>query len=312
MYKRVGLQDLPADIFRTGILSNLLHHTPKFAGHYFERQNKFEDLKYMFDLGYFAQPNNNITIYTEAEYRDSSAGPRTEIGSSLLNIFNGPLPALEIFKLAMLNKRFQQLILTIFKPLRMSHFKKFFEVMDCVDTFRTSPNFEKYKDLRRLDGKTNGNNMLIIQGFLSGYDSDTFGGSILRPIDSKQNLMYESIMKIRGTHGGFFTLYNVKDGDKLFDIEILIDWNYISSQPGFKLLLGWHECFQEVDDLKNRDLADSCIEFKALKNYLTGYARVIEVNNGDGGKVYEIRSITEGKMTRGIFDGFARKMTVNK
>jgi hypothetical protein len=67
----------------------------------------------------------------------------------------------------------------------MSHFKKFFEVMECVDTLRTTPDFEKYKDLRRLDGKTNGNNMLIIQGFLSGYDSDTFGGSILRPIDSK-------------------------------------------------------------------------------------------------------------------------------
>jgi hypothetical protein len=67
----------------------------------------------------------------------------------------------------------------------MSHFKKFFEVMEYVNTLRTTPSFERYKDLRRLDGKTNGNNMLIIQGFLSGYDSDTFGGSILRPLDNK-------------------------------------------------------------------------------------------------------------------------------
>ena len=57
--------------------------------------------------------------------------------------------------------------------------------MEYVNTLRTTPSFERYKDLRRLDGKTNGNNMLIIQGFLSGYDSDTFGGSILRPLDNK-------------------------------------------------------------------------------------------------------------------------------
>ena len=192
----------------------------------------------------------------------------------------------------------------------MSHFKKFFEVMECIDTLRTTPDFEKYKDLRRLDGKTNGNNMLIIQGFLSGYDSDTFGGSILRPIDSKQNLMYESIMKIRGTHGGFYQLHNCKDGDKLYDIEILIDWNWISSQPGFKILTGWHETFQEIDDIKNKNLSNSCIELKTLQNYLTGYARMIEVLHDESGKVYEIRSITEGKMTRGQFDGFARKFTV--
>ena len=58
------------------------------------------------DAGYFAQPNNNITIYTETEYRDSSDGPRTEIGSSLLSIFNASLPTLDIFKMAMLNKKF--------------------------------------------------------------------------------------------------------------------------------------------------------------------------------------------------------------
>ena len=58
------------------------------------------------DAGYFAQPNNNITIYTETEYRNSSDGPRTEIGSSLLSIFNASLPTLDIFKMAMLNKKF--------------------------------------------------------------------------------------------------------------------------------------------------------------------------------------------------------------
>jgi hypothetical protein len=42
-------------------------------------------------------------------------------------------------------------------------------------------------------------------------------------------MIYENVMKIRGTHGGFYQLYNVKDGDKLYDIDILIDWNWISS-----------------------------------------------------------------------------------
>ena len=37
---------------------------------------------------------------------------------------------------------------------------------------------------------------------------------------------------------------------------------------------------------------------------------MIEVLYDDSGKVYEIRSITEGKMTRGQFDGFGRKFTV--
>ena len=82
----------------------------------------------------------------------------------------------------------------------------------------------KFLDLERLDAKTNERNLQISRGFISGYVSDTFGGSILRPIDENQNLIYESIMKIRGTHGGFYELLNVKHGDKYFDIEILIDW----------------------------------------------------------------------------------------
>jgi hypothetical protein len=76
--------------------------------------------------------------------------------------------------------------------------------------------------------------------------------------------MYESIMKIRGTHGGFYHLHNCKDGDKLYDIEILIDWNWISSQPGFKILTGWHETFQEIADIKNKNLSNSCIELKSI------------------------------------------------
>ena len=74
----------------------------------------------------------------------------------------------------------------------------------------------------------------------------------------------------------------------------------------------WHETFSEIDDLKNRPLSESCIEFSELKNYLTGYARVIEVQTDANNTVYQIESITEGKMNRGRFDGYARKFKVQK
>lgn len=116
-------------------------------------------------------------------------------------------------------------------------------------------------------------------------------------------------MKIRGTHGGFYQLFNVKQDEKLFDIEILIDWQWISSQQGFKKLEEWSEKFKKVTDLKNQQIEGSCIEFSELKNYLTGYARVIEISNETD---YEIQSIQEGKMSRGQFDGYSRKFEVKK
>lgn len=180
---RITLADLPADIFRVGILSNLLHHTPIFSGHYFGNAKKLRDLQTIIDLGYYAQPNNNITIYTENEYRE--IGNRPDIGSNLLTVFCGALPTIEIFKIAMLNKKFQQLILNVFKPLKMCHFKKFYEVMQAVEVFGETPNFEKYKDLKRLDSKTNSNNFDVIQGYIAAFDSPTFGGSILGPLDRK-------------------------------------------------------------------------------------------------------------------------------
>jgi hypothetical protein len=32
---RIKLEDLPVDVFRAGILTNLMHYAPEFAGHYF-------------------------------------------------------------------------------------------------------------------------------------------------------------------------------------------------------------------------------------------------------------------------------------
>jgi hypothetical protein len=194
-------------------------------------------------------------------------------------MFVGHLPTLDIFKMAMLNKTFQNLILTIFKPLKMIHFKKFFETMKCIECFSTTPTLDKYQDLSRLEPHANAANLKIVQGFQAGYEQDIFGGSILKPLDDKQNLMYEAIMKIRGTHGGFYQLYNVKNGEELYDIEILIDWSWISSQTGFKKLEQWHETFKKLDDIKNLPLEGNCIEFSEIKNYLTGYARVVEVYN---------------------------------
>ena len=102
----------------------------------------------------------------------------------------GHLPTIHIFKIAMLNKKFQSLILTLFKPLKFEHFKKFYELMQGVEMLKSNPDFSKYNNLQRLDAKTNAGNLLIIDGFMSGYDSETFGGSILRPLDNKQNIIY--------------------------------------------------------------------------------------------------------------------------
>jgi len=67
-----------------------------------------------------------------------------------------------------------------------------------------------------------------------------------------------------------------------------------------------------MDNMKNWPIGNNCIEFSEIKNYLTGYARVIEVKSEINTKVYEIQSITEGKMNRGQFDGYARKFEVKK
>lgn len=51
--------------------------------------------------------------------------------------------------------------------------------MKCIEMYRKEPNFLKYN--------SNPANQIIIKGMLAGYKTPVFGGSILNPLDNKQN-----------------------------------------------------------------------------------------------------------------------------
>ena len=56
-------------------------------------------------------------------------------------------PTLESFKLAMLNKKFQKLILSIFKNVKLKDFGKYDELEDSLQIFDSSPPFDRFLDL---------------------------------------------------------------------------------------------------------------------------------------------------------------------
>jgi hypothetical protein len=223
----------------------------------------------------------------QKELRDWHAAPMIDVGSDQLIIYNGPLPTLDVFKLAMLNTKFHKLITKILAPLKLSHFKKYYETLRCVEMFEKTPSLERYKTDRNPDVALNALNVNMISSMLAGLNSPTFGGSVLGPVDGRQNLMYETIMRSRGTHGGLYKLYNVKDGDTIFDMDILIDWCYTTQLSSFKKVEQWHQVCTKTSN------HGATIEFKDIKSNLTGFARVVALNNG------QIISVTEGKMLRG-------------
>jgi hypothetical protein len=133
-----GLDYLPPDLFRKGIVSYLLHPAPMFPGHYSERRKGMDDVKELIDMGYFAQPNNNVNIYTESDMGE---------GTKFLTVYIGSLPSTDIFKLACLNKSYNRFIMNLFKPLKIKNFRNFFETMECVEMLRVIPDFSRYINL---------------------------------------------------------------------------------------------------------------------------------------------------------------------
>ena len=97
-------------------------------------------------------------------------------------------------------------------------------------------------------------------------------------------MLYENLLKMRGTHGGYYKLYNVVYGENMLaDIEILIDWVWTTRQYGFQKMKEWHQKYDGVN-VKNLPLEGNTIEFSDVSKFLTGYGRMIiaknDVNSG--------------------------------
>ena len=137
------------------------------------------------------------------------------------------------------------------------------------------------------------------------YEDEEFGGSILEPVQDRQNMLYESILKVRGTHGGYYKLPNVKIGEDIYaDIDLLIDWQWVNTQPGFSALEDWHEQNNDIK-FKNLSARENHIEWEEIRKFMSGYARVVAIKNNDN--EYQMQYIMEGQFKEGKFDGYARK-----
>ena len=63
------------------------------------------------------------------------------------------MPAIDVFKVAMLSRKFKMTVLDIYDPLTFSHFGRFEDLLRCLSTFRFGPDFSKLKTLNERNKK---------------------------------------------------------------------------------------------------------------------------------------------------------------
>ena len=151
--------------------------------------------------------------------------------------------------------------------------------------FLKEPNFEKFEQdkyvkLMKSAYKNKVYGQSVFQPFKLSVpklkdDPKTEGEDTLREV---KNQIYTNALKIRGHNRGYFELKDVamesEQGEELADISIFI-------QKGL----------QRDPSLECLDKKEEELEFKAIKNVLSGFARIIVYT-----KEKKIKSIFEGEM----------------
>ena len=64
--------------------------------------------------------------------------------------FPGSLPALDVFKLAMLNKEFKKAIESCFEPLKLNDFKKYYDTIKFSEMMAREPDFSQYENSEQM------------------------------------------------------------------------------------------------------------------------------------------------------------------
>ena len=135
--------------------------------------------------------------------------------------FPGSLPALNVLKLAMLNKTFKKTVETFFSPLTLKDLKMYHDCVKFSNLISCSPD---------LSGYTNDANRGLLK---RSYQNLIYGQSALMPtkqvkgeeMQNIHNSLYFNILGMRGHNDGFVELKEVKmkNSDEYADIQILRD-----------------------------------------------------------------------------------------